>query len=555
MRWGSLRLKGMRPNIQRVLSSALPEPFSSRVALRLSGSAEGRIGRILHGVYAKPKQTNEIKDFLLTARRKDARSVKIKWSKDVVKFKTVYKRSSMGFSPLSINMEGCRKADKGIQIQVRGSKMVSSGIMKMVTLTPCWKPSSVDGDRRSREGSGWNDGLMWYKVIGHHVNGEFSMAVIQANALLEDMSQLESGLLSSHELGPRGIFVGVYDEHRGPETLRYINDHMLKNLKIATKEAPPFTDLTNMLSFVSVATSSTVKLVPEEFTPTTRVTIKEGIPVISFSPRAEATFATTLVISFPAGIPKVDNIETSINSKWGLLEKSKVATLDFKHIIEEFSTHASLDPVSWSETLQLKQWPSTVRVCVEVDLTKPLPSKVGISLSKTTQLEQTVLYEKLPKFCTYYSLQEHNKINCTRLKPILIDDKSKQGMKGKEKDAVGPVKGKSKIETQKMVEGVMELSKMGIDEIPNSSFAGQNSKEVEHAYAEKVGFQSNGQAKGGAKSMSSNSNLHFEPPNIEKMGVSSPMWLCQNPTEYEELTPKKNEFGSILITAAFKFDF
>ncbi|KAL5223400.1 hypothetical protein ABZP36_028113 [Zizania latifolia] len=36
---------------------------------------------------AAPKQIHEIKDFLLTARRKDARSVKIKRSKDVVKFK------------------------------------------------------------------------------------------------------------------------------------------------------------------------------------------------------------------------------------------------------------------------------------------------------------------------------------------------------------------------------------------------------------------------------------------------------------------------------------
>ncbi|KAF6156863.1 hypothetical protein GIB67_000403 [Kingdonia uniflora] len=35
----------------------------------------------------QPKQINEIKDFLLTTRRKDARSVKIKKSKDVVKFK------------------------------------------------------------------------------------------------------------------------------------------------------------------------------------------------------------------------------------------------------------------------------------------------------------------------------------------------------------------------------------------------------------------------------------------------------------------------------------
>ncbi|PHT65042.1 60S ribosomal protein L38, partial [Capsicum annuum] len=36
---------------------------------------------------ADPKQIHEIKDFLLTARRKDARSVKIKKNKDMVKFK------------------------------------------------------------------------------------------------------------------------------------------------------------------------------------------------------------------------------------------------------------------------------------------------------------------------------------------------------------------------------------------------------------------------------------------------------------------------------------
>ncbi|KAL2530045.1 60S ribosomal protein L38 [Forsythia ovata] len=38
-------------------------------------------------IFKMPRQIHEIKDFLLTARRKDARSVKIKRSKDVVKFK------------------------------------------------------------------------------------------------------------------------------------------------------------------------------------------------------------------------------------------------------------------------------------------------------------------------------------------------------------------------------------------------------------------------------------------------------------------------------------
>ncbi|GJN04152.1 hypothetical protein PR202_ga21675 [Eleusine coracana subsp. coracana] len=42
---------------------------------------------LLRPTCKEPKQIHEIKDFLLTARRKDARSVKIKRSKDVVKFK------------------------------------------------------------------------------------------------------------------------------------------------------------------------------------------------------------------------------------------------------------------------------------------------------------------------------------------------------------------------------------------------------------------------------------------------------------------------------------
>jgi large subunit ribosomal protein L38e len=48
--------------------------------------------RRIPGCSKMPKQINEIKDFLLTARRKDARSVRIKRSKDVVKFKVRCKK-------------------------------------------------------------------------------------------------------------------------------------------------------------------------------------------------------------------------------------------------------------------------------------------------------------------------------------------------------------------------------------------------------------------------------------------------------------------------------
>lgn len=104
-----------------------------------------------------------------------------------------------------------------------------SGLMNF--LRACFRPRSDQYSHTSLDTGGRQDGLLWYKDTGQHVNGEFSMAVVQANNLLEDQSQLESGGLSSHECGPYGTFVGVYDGHGGPETSRYINDHLFQHLK------------------------------------------------------------------------------------------------------------------------------------------------------------------------------------------------------------------------------------------------------------------------------------------------------------------------------------
>lgn len=62
------------------------------------------------------------------------------------------------------------------------------------------------------------------------------MAVVQANNLLEDQSQIESGSLSFLDSGPCGTFIGVYDGHGGPETSRFINDHLFQNLKMFATE-------------------------------------------------------------------------------------------------------------------------------------------------------------------------------------------------------------------------------------------------------------------------------------------------------------------------------
>ncbi|KAG6482659.1 probable protein phosphatase 2C 60 [Zingiber officinale] len=108
----------------------------------------------------------------------------------------------------------------------------------------CWQPSSDRYTHTDSDLAGRQDGLLWYKDSGEHVYGEFSMAVIQANNLLEDQSQLESGPLSSLECGPYGTFVGVYDGHGGPETSRYVNDHLFQNMKrFATEQQSMSTDV------------------------------------------------------------------------------------------------------------------------------------------------------------------------------------------------------------------------------------------------------------------------------------------------------------------------
>ncbi|KAK4750221.1 hypothetical protein SAY87_027670 [Trapa incisa] len=113
--------------------------------------------------------------------------------------------------------------------------MVSTSLLKIVS--PCWKPS-VEGDssRRGGDVGGRQDGLLWYKDLGFHIGGEYSMAVIQANNLLEDHSQVESGPLSSIDWGPQGTFVGIYDGHGGPETARFVNDRLFDNVKIYATE-------------------------------------------------------------------------------------------------------------------------------------------------------------------------------------------------------------------------------------------------------------------------------------------------------------------------------
>ncbi|URE06280.1 phosphatase 2C [Musa troglodytarum] len=103
-------------------------------------------------------------------------------------------------------------------------------------LRSCWGPSSRRHDHSGTDALGRQDGLLWYKDIGRLANGDFSMAVVQANSLVEDQSQIESGSLSLHGLGPYGTFVGIYDGHGFASERQSISADVIRKAFKATEE-------------------------------------------------------------------------------------------------------------------------------------------------------------------------------------------------------------------------------------------------------------------------------------------------------------------------------
>ncbi|KAL3841196.1 hypothetical protein ACJIZ3_025787 [Penstemon smallii] len=97
------------------------------------------------------------------------------------------------------------------------------------SVSTCLRPLSQyarmnkdDDDNDNDSFGGDDDALVWSRDLEKHSHGEFSFAVVQANAVLEDQSQVETGR--------KATFVGVYDGHGGPEASKYICDHLFLHL-------------------------------------------------------------------------------------------------------------------------------------------------------------------------------------------------------------------------------------------------------------------------------------------------------------------------------------
>ncbi|XP_010558929.1 PREDICTED: probable protein phosphatase 2C 67 [Tarenaya hassleriana] len=100
---------------------------------------------------------------------------------------------------------------------------------------PCWKIGV--GSERGKNNTGKVDGLTWFKDLGLHAFGEFSMAMIQANGVMEDQCHIESGPLNFNDPAFQGTLVGVYDGHGGPEASRFIGDKIFPKIKKFASES------------------------------------------------------------------------------------------------------------------------------------------------------------------------------------------------------------------------------------------------------------------------------------------------------------------------------
>ncbi|KAJ8570358.1 hypothetical protein K7X08_037330 [Anisodus acutangulus] len=94
------------------------------------------------------------------------------------------------------------------------------------TVSACWRPLSryvpMSKDEDDVFLGGEDDPFLWCRDLEKHSCGEFSFAVVQANQVLEDHSQVDTGR--------EGTFVGVYDGHGGPEASRFVRDHLFLHL-------------------------------------------------------------------------------------------------------------------------------------------------------------------------------------------------------------------------------------------------------------------------------------------------------------------------------------
>lgn len=193
----------------------------------------------------------------------------------------------------------------------------------------------------------------------------------------------------------------------------------------------------------------------------------------------EARFQFTFVMKFPKGCPKLFRVQENI-SKWGLGQPFSVVPMDPRHVVlhltsaEDFSRVWTIGPrvidsasfklLKWSSDFNTKEEPAMAAVwvgfpnphllsfipgalkrmansfgkfltmaeetrsfstatvakaCVEVDLSKPLPTFLKIAMGDRGVYTQSIKYFSNIKCCCHCKIQGHSIRDCFRAHPEL----------------------------------------------------------------------------------------------------------------------------------------
>nr|UOX39823.1 DUF4283 domain-containing protein [Erythronium dens-canis] len=211
----------------------------------------------------------------------------------------------------------------------------------------------------------------------------------------------------------------------------------------------------------------------------------EGMPALHISQvdfdKAKANFAFSLIMRFTRVRPKLETIRGIINGTWGI-STAAVGVLDSRRVLIRLlnekdmlfalsKNHSSIDKVryslfKWQSNLGKKaespivyKWlrlpglqpelcvnsilalignsfarfieadpetantmkPAHPRLCVEIDLTKPIPTKLFIQIGEAEGYWQPIAFEGNPVYCSFCKMHGHATLFCRRR--IFVEEK------------------------------------------------------------------------------------------------------------------------------------
>eukprot|EP00897_Mesotaenium_endlicherianum_P003408 jgi/Mesen1/3095/ME000184S02161 len=105
-----------------------------------------------------------------------------------------------------------------------GGAGAAGGLLAPPVRRSSWK-NFLKRSRAAKAGGGafqhWRE--VWHKALDNTLFGQFSLAMYEANYVMEDTGEVESST--------SGVYIGVHDGHGGTETSEYLKNNMYRNLR------------------------------------------------------------------------------------------------------------------------------------------------------------------------------------------------------------------------------------------------------------------------------------------------------------------------------------